>query len=122
VVSSRGGDSCRVDQQKDFSLRSLSNVIATVSLGLILGASAGAPAVTSPTQPPANEAEITVVAQKLCRAEPVIGTRIAVKRKCDTPAQLVQFREQAREIIEEYKRRPCMAGVGVGPNDTPMSC
>jgi len=105
-------------------LRSLSNVIAAVTLGLLLieGASAAAPSVTSTTKPPPDEAEITIVAQKLCRAEPVIGTRIAIKRKCDTPAQLAQFRQQAREIIEEYKRRPCMAGVGIGENDTPMPC
>jgi hypothetical protein len=104
-------------------LRSLWSIAAAVSLWLLIeGASAQAPSVTSTIQRPADEAAINIVAQKLCQGEPVIGTRLAAKRKCDTPAQLAHYREQAREFIEEYKRRPCMAGTGTGPNDTPMSC
>jgi hypothetical protein len=105
-------------------LPSRSNITAAVSLWFLLvgGASAEAPSITSTTQAPADDAAINVVAEKLCRAEPVIGTRIAFKRKCDTPAQLAAFREQAREIIEQYRHRPCAMGVETGENSQVMSC
>ena len=72
------------------------------------------------SQPPAEvspetQAQIDVVAKKLCKAEPVIGTRLAVKRKCDTPAQLRQYQAQAREMIENYRQRtPCLMGMESG--------
>jgi hypothetical protein len=77
----------------------------------------GPPAATSPEA----ETEINVIAKKLCKADPVIGTRIVVKRKCDTPAQLAAYQRQAREMIENYRRRPCMAGAESGNNQA-MQC
>jgi hypothetical protein len=38
-----------------------------------------------------------------------------VKRKCDTPAQLAQYRNHAREMIENHRQRtPCLMGMEVG--------
>lgn len=74
-----------------------------------------------PPAPTQDQREIQIVAQKLCKAEPVIGTRLAPKRKCDTPAQLAAYQKQARELIEEYRRRPCMAGAEGGEGQA-MSC
>jgi hypothetical protein len=117
-------DSRRVDQQRGLPLRSVLNIAATVSLSLLLaaGASAEAPSAASTNQTPEDQEAINIVAKRLCRGEPVVGTRIAFKRKCDTPAQLAQYQRQAREIIEEYRHRPCMMGTGAGPNDVPMQC
>lgn len=104
-------------------MRLLSNVPVALSLSLLLTPGAAAEPATAPaTQAPVDDRTINIVAQKLCRGEPVVGTRIAYKRKCDTPAQLAHYQAQAREIIEEYKRRPCMAGAGAGPNDVPLPC
>jgi len=89
------------------------------ALGLAVPASGQTSAASTVS---ADDPRIDIVAKRLCHAEPVIGTRIAVKRKCDTPAQLTQFRQQAREIIEDYKRRPCMAGTGGGENDSVLPC
>lgn len=82
------------------------------------------PAPVSPAEAQAQaqaQAEIEIVAKKLCKAEPVVGTRLAVKRKCDTPAQLAQYQRQAREMIDDYRRRPCMAGAE-SANNQPMPC
>lgn len=104
-------------------MRLLSKIAVGVSLQLLLtGASAQAPAAGTTAQASADEGRINIVAQKLCKGEPVVGTRLAPKRKCDTPAQLERYRAQAREMIEEYKRRPCMAGVGTGENDIAIPC
>ena len=113
-------------------MRLLFSVAACVSLTLfaVKGVSAQVPSGTSvieapsgsATKAPADERTINIVAEKLCHAEPIIGTRIAVKRKCDTPAQLAEYRQQAREIIEDYKRRPCVAGTGSGESDATMPC
>lgn len=80
-------------------------------------------AYAEPNSPPPtpDQSEIQIVAQKLCKAEPVIGTRLAPKRKCDTPAQLAAYQRQAREIIESYRQRPCMAGAEGGEGQA-MSC
>ena len=104
-------------------MRLLSNIAVTASLSLLLAEAVPAetPAVPTPAQPAATADEINIVAKKLCHGEPVVGTRIAFKRKCDTPAQLAQYQRQAREIIEEYRRRPCMAGAESG-NNQPMPC
>ena len=93
----------------------------------VLLLSATASAQKSQSQPPAadspqRQAEIEVVAKKLCKAEPVIGTRLAVKRKCDTPAQLRQYQAQAREMIENHRQRtPCLMGMEVGEGQA-MPC
>jgi hypothetical protein len=65
--------------------------------------------------------QIDVIAKRLCKAEPVIGTRIAIKRKCETPAQLAAYQRQAREIIENFRRRPCMGGAEAGEGQA-MQC
>ena len=122
-----------IDQRRRRQLRSLLDVAVCVSLSLLLttGASAQAPSGTTATQETsgkpatqasADERSITIVAEKLCRAEPIVGTRIPVRHRCDTPAQLAQYRQQAREIIEEYKRRPCVAGTGSGESDITLPC
>jgi hypothetical protein len=102
-------------------LRLLSNIAVAVSLSLFL-ADGGAAQTPSVAATPSDDQAIEIVAKRLCRGEPVVGTRIAFKRKCDAPAQLRQFRQQARELIEEYRHRPCMMGTGAGPNDQPMQC
>jgi hypothetical protein len=104
-------------------LRLLSNIAVAISLSLLLteGASAHAPAAAPPTQAPADQQAIDIVAKRLCRGEPIVGTRIAIKRKCDTPAQLAQYQRQARELIEEYRHRPCMMGAE-SANNQPMPC
>ena len=109
---------------KGGSLRLLSYSVAAALLTLLLtdAAATRAPSAGPATAAPADEGAINVVAQKLCQGEPIIGTRIAAKRKCDTPAQLERYREQARELIEEYRHRPCMAGTGAGDHDTTMPC
>jgi len=101
-------------------LRLLSNIAAAVSLSLFL-ADGGAAQTPSVAATPSDDEAIEIVAKRLCRGEPVVGTRIAFKRKCDTPAQLAQYQRQAREIIEEYRRRPCMMGAESG-NNQPMTC
>lgn len=68
-----------------------------------------------------DEAAIDIVAKRLCQAEPIVGTRIPVPRKCNTPAQLRQFQAQAREMIENYRRRPCMMGAE-SANNKAMPC
>ena len=114
-------------QPKERPLHLRSNIALAISLSLLAtdGALAQAPAAAPATQPlaagpptqaPVDQQSIDVVAKKLCRGEPVVGTRIAFKRKCDTPAQLAYYQRQAREIIEDYKRRPCMAGAESGEN------
>ena len=100
----------------------LSNIAVAISLSLLLTEGAFTQAPAPPPQAPADQGAIDIVAKKLCRGEPIVGTRIAFKHKCDTPAQLAHYQRQAREIIEDYKRRPCMAGAGSGPNDKPMQC
>ena len=97
-------------------------VLAAGAIVISTTASAESPAVPPPTTSPEAQAQIDIVAKRLCKAEPVVGTRLAPKRKCDTPAQLVAYQRQAREMIEEFRRRPCMAGTGAGPNDAPMQC
>ena len=101
----------------------LSNIAVAISLSLLLAGpgSAQAPAAAPPTQPSADQQAIDIVAKKLCRGEPIVGTRIAVKRKCDTPAQLTYYQRQARELIEEYRHRPCMMGAEAA-NNQPMPC
>jgi hypothetical protein len=84
-------------------------------------ASAQAPAVPATQVSAEAQAQIDIVARKLCKGEPVVGTRLAVRHKCDTPAQLVEYQRQARELIEDYRRRPCMAGAESGENQ-PMPC
>ena len=93
--------------------------ITVLSAAMIISTTAYAE--SSSNSPPPTQGEIQIVAQKLCKAEPVIGTRLAPKRKCDTPAQLAAYERQAREIIESYKQRPCMAGAEGGEGQA-MSC
>ena len=96
-------------------------VLAAAAIITSTTAAAKSPAPATPVSPEVQQ-QIDIVAKRLCKAEPVVGTRLAVKRKCDTPAQLVAYQRQAREIMEEYRQRPCMMGTGAGPNDTPMQC
>ena len=95
-------------------------VPAILAVASPVSGEASGPAVASTTLASAEQ-EINIVAQKLCRAEPIIGTRIAVKRKCDTPAQLKYFQQQAREIIEQYRHRPCAMGAEGGEGQA-MPC
>jgi hypothetical protein len=94
---------------------------AVLALASPVSGEASGPAAASATPASADQQEINIVAQKLCRAEPIIGTRIAVKRKCDTPAQLKYFQQQAREIIEQYRHRPCAMGAESGEGQA-MAC
>ena len=96
-------------------------VPAILAVASPVSGEASGPAVASTTLASADQQEINIVAQKLCRAEPIIGTRIAVKRKCDTPAQLKYFQQQAREIIEQYRHRPCAMGAEGGEGQA-MPC
>jgi hypothetical protein len=74
------------------------------------------------SQPPAQQEEVEIIAKRLCkRAEPVIGTRLATKRRCNTPAELAAYQRQAREFIDNYRRRPCIAGTEAGEGQA-MSC
>ena len=94
---------------------------AVLALASPVSGEASGTAAASATVASADQREIEIVAQKLCRTEPVIGTRIAVKRKCDTPAQLKHFQQQAREIIEQYRHRPCAMGAEGGEGQA-MAC
>src|SRR5215210_2574335 len=95
----------------------------SVASALMISTTAFAQSPAPPAAPisPEAQAEIEIVAKKLCKGEPVVGTRLAVRHKCDTPAQLVQYQRQAREMIEDYRRRPCMAGAESADNQ-PMPC
>jgi hypothetical protein len=95
----------------------------SVACALIISttASAQSPAMSPVPTPPEVQAQIDIVAKKLCKGEPVIGTRLAAKRKCDTPAQLVHYQRQAREMIENLRRGPCMAGAETGEGQA-MQC
>jgi hypothetical protein len=90
----------------------------SVASAFIISTTAFAQYPASPPAPtsPEAQAKIDIVAKKLCKDEPVVGTRLAVRHKCDTPAQLVQCQRQAREMIEDFRRRPCMAGAESGEN------
>src|SRR5215213_7481710 len=90
----------------------------SITSAFIISTTASAQSPAAPTAPisPEAQAQIDIVAKRLCKGEPVVGTRLAVRRKCDTPAQLVQYQRQAREMIEDYRRRPCMAGAEAGNN------
>jgi len=99
-----------------------SAITVLTATAIIISTTAYAESSSNSPPPAPDQSEIQIVAQKLCRAEPVIGTRLAPKRKCDTPAQLAAYQRQARELIEEYRRRPCMAGTGAGESDQAMSC
>jgi hypothetical protein len=96
-----------------------SGITALTATAIIISTTAYAE--SSSKSPPPTQGEIQIVAQKLCKAEPVIGTRLAPKRKCDTPAQLAAYQRQAREIIESYRQRPCMVGAEGGEGQA-MSC
>ena len=75
------------------------------------GSSSGSPAATAPI----HQTQIDIVAKNLCAAaEPVVGTRIAVRRRCDTPAELAEYQRQAREVIGTIQHRPCVAGTDGG--------
>ena len=88
-------------------MRLLSYIALTVSLSLVLAESASAetPSVGSTTHAPADDGAINIVAQKLCRAEPVVGTRIAFKHKCETPMQLASIANRHAK----YSRTPGVA-------------
>lgn len=79
--------------------------------------SPAAPKVASQTP-----SEVEIVARKLCEADPVIGTRIAVKRRCNTPAELAEYQRQAREWIENYRRMPCVGGTTGGDTAQAVKC
>ena len=105
-------------------MRLLLKLAACVPLSLVLlgGVAAETPSGNAPAAATEEERAINIVAEKLCRAEPIVGTRIPIRHKCDTPAQLKQYQRQAREIVEEYRRRPCAVGTGTGESDAAMSC
>ena len=72
--------------------------------------------------PATNEQAIDVVARKLCKAEPVVGTRIPKPRKCNSPAELARYRDEARELIQNWSRRPCNVGTSTGEGTGTLSC
>src|SRR4051794_33645677 len=70
-----------------------------------------------------DQQAIDIVAKKLCKAEPIVGTRIPTPRKCETPAQLRAYNAQAREMIESYRQRtPCIMGMESGEKSKAMPC
>lgn len=95
--------------------------LAPFALIAAVNASAQAPSAPPSSQLPADAGTIDVIAKRLCKAEPIVGTRIPVRRKCDTPAQLAQYQQQARELLESYRRRPCAMGTESGNNQV-MPC
>ena len=88
-------------------------ILAATAIITSAAARAKAPLAATPISPEAQR-QIDIVAKRLCKAEPVVGTRLAVKRKCDTPAQLIAYQRQAREMMEQYRQRPCVAGTEAG--------
>ena len=92
------------------------------SSAAIASAGWGQSSVLAPLPNPDSQKPVEVTGQRLCAPEPTIGTRLAVRHKCPTPAEKQQMHQQARETAEEYKRRPCMAGTGTGENDEVMPC
>ena len=104
-------------------MRLLSYIALTVSLSLVLAesASAGTPSVGSTTRAPADDGAINIVAQKLCHAEPVIGTRIAFKHKCDTPSNWRSIANRHAKY-STLQASPLRDGNGYGPDDQPLSC
>ena len=90
-------------------------ILAAAAVITSTTSAAKSPPPATPVSPEVQQ-QIDIVAKRLCKAEPVVGTRLAVKRKCDTPAQLVEYQRQAREIMEQYRQRPCVAGAEAGNN------
>ena len=100
-------------------------VIATAIIASTSALAQSPPNSAAPSQPTASPdaaaqqaKEVEVVAKRLCKAEPVVGTRLAKRRRCNTPAELAAFQAQAREFIESWRRRPCMQGAAGGENQT----
>ena len=100
------------------------SITSVAVTALILSATASAePSTPTRAEPsPEEQAQIDIIAKKLCTKEPVVGTRIPVRHRCDTPKELAAYHKQARELYQTYTQRPCMVGVGTGENDHVMSC
>lgn len=88
-------------------------ILAAAGTTISVTATAKAPQPATPVSPEVQR-QIDIVAKRLCKAEPVVGTRLAAKRKCDTPEQLIAWQRQAREVMEQYRQRPCVAGTEAG--------
>jgi hypothetical protein len=97
-------------------------VLAVTAFVTSMPADAAPPTVLPSVPAPNRQAQIDIVAKNLCAAEPVVGTRLAVRRRCDTPAELANYQRQAREYIESYRHQPCVAGTGGGERDTLLPC
>lgn len=96
-----------------------------LGLALVLGLSAfseSASAALKKRSVEVDEKTIDIVAQKLCKAEPIIGTRIPKARKCASPEELARFREEAREIYETFRHRPCVMGTDTDEHARPLTC
>ena len=77
---------------------------------------------TPQAPPPPGQPAVEITGQRLCPAEPTIGTRVPARRKCLTPAETQELQRQARNTIEAERRRPCVAGTGGGENDQVVGC
>lgn len=98
-------------------------VILAISCSIGVAASGSARSNDSPqAPPPPGQPPVEITGQRLCPPEPTIGTRLAVRHKCRTPAETQQLQRQARDTIEAERRRPCVAGTGGGENDQVVSC
>jgi hypothetical protein len=98
-------------------------VVLSILSGIAVAGHGSAQSTGTPPGPPTPEVQspVEITGQRLCAAEPVIGTRLAVRRKCATPAQKQEMQQQARETIDTYRRKPCMAGTET-MNNEPMRC
>lgn len=48
-------------------------------------------------------------ARKVCKSEPVVGSRFA-KKICHTPAEWLAIQQRDRLATEQYQRDPCRGG------------
>lgn len=101
---------------------SLAKLSPLMLLCVAFSASHSAEQQTPAPAPATNEQAIDVVARKLCKSEPVVGTRIPKPRKCNTPAELARYRDEARELIQNWNQRPCNAGTTTGEGVASLSC
>ena len=96
-----------------------------LAISCCIGAAASSSARSNDTpqaSPPAAQPPVEITGQRLCPAEPTIGTRVPARRKCLTPAETQELQRQARNTIEAERRRPCVAGTGGGENDQVVGC
>ena len=61
-------------------------------------------------QAPTAASTIEVKAKKVCKTEPVIGSRVGGKRVCRTPAEWAAIQLQDRQTVEGYQHQACRNG------------